>query len=114
MTNKKTTQYYEAIYSEKENVRLEATKERSIALATGWYSMVSALNAKSVACAMGAVSVVKGVKGSWLVIADWEYNGDRHIFKGVVIAQVDNEKVKANTWYETRDGQLWENPNLGE
>lgn len=56
----------------------------------------------------------KGVKGSFLVLADWEGNEDRYwtqnewILKGAKMVQVDGEKIKEDTWYTMVDGNIIE------
>ena len=60
--------------------------------------------------------------GSYLVFADWEYNGnaddddfekadagiDSWTFKGAKMIRVDGETIKENTWYTIRNGEVLE------
>lgn len=90
--------------------------------ATGYYGASSADNATAVAIAWGACSKAKGVIGSHLVLADWEYNGDADdddcekadagidswTFKGAKMVRVDGETIKENTWYTIKNGEVLE------
>ena len=90
--------------------------------ATGYKGASSADNATAVAIAWGACSKAKGVIGSHLVFADWEYNGnaddddfekadagiDSWTFKGAKMVRVDGETIKENTWYTIRNGEVLE------
>ena len=90
--------------------------------ATGYKGASSADNATAVAIAWGAYSKAKGVIGSHLVFADWEYNGnaddddcekadagiDSWTFKGAKMVRVDGETIKENTWYTIRNGEVLE------
>ena len=90
--------------------------------ATGYKGASSADNATTVAIAWGACSKAKGVIGSHLVFADWEYNGnaddddfekadagiDSWTFKGAKMVRVDGETIKENTWYTIRNGEVLE------
>ena len=57
------------------------------------------------------------MKGSFLVLADWEckgkesdnyYKEDMWELKDAVMVRVDGEKVKENTWYTLKNGELME------
>ena len=60
--------------------------------------------------------MAKGVKGSTLVLAEWErIDNDARYWKeeawdfiGSLMVRVDGEKVKENTWYTLKNGELVE------
>lgn len=65
--------------------------------------------------AWGYKGKAKGVKGSFLVLADWEckgkesdnyYKEDMWELKGAVIVRVDGETIKEDTWYTMVDGKV--------
>lgn len=82
----------------------------------------SAMDPTAVAVAWGPYSKAKGVIGSHLVFADWEYNGNADdddydkansgivswTFKGAKMICVDGETVKENVWYTFKDGEIEE------
>ena len=59
----------------------------------------------------------KGVKGSFLVLADWEckenesssyWKEDMWKLKDAVMVRVDGETIKEDTWYTIIDGEVVE------
>ena len=65
--------------------------------------------------AWGYKGKAKGVKGSFLVLADWKCNGnesssywkeDMWELKDAVIVRVDGETIKEDTWYTMVDGKV--------
>ena len=50
----------------------------------------------------------KGGVGSLLVIGHGYFNGDKWVVDGYAHGVVDGEKIKADTWYEYRNGELVE------
>ena len=82
--------------------------------ATGDYGASSAKDPESIAIAWGYKGRVSGVKGSFLVLADWE--GDESEYwkpytwklKGAKMVRVDGEHIKENTWYTMRNGKIVE------
>ena len=82
--------------------------------ATGYKGASSAKDPESIAIAWGYKGRVSGVKGSFLVLADWE--GDESEYwkpytwklKGAKMVRVDGEHIKENTWYTMRNGKIVE------
>ena len=93
-----------------------ATGNCGASSATGYKSCSEAGDKESVAVAWGYKSKAKGVKGSYLVFADWEgneneyYKPDSWTLKGAKMVQVDGEIIKENTWYVIENGEIkeWE------
>ena len=58
----------------------------------------------------GLGSVVKAKVGSWITLAEWEYNKDkgRRVPKCVKTEFVDGERIKGDTWYKLKDGEFKE------
>lgn len=62
----------------------------------------------------GPESKASGVKGSRLVLAEWESNGGNYwdeetwTFKGAAMVTVDGKNIKENTWYGLRNGKVIE------
>jgi hypothetical protein len=54
--------------------------------------------------------MVKARKGSWITLAEWERNEekDRWVPKCVKTEFVDDERIKADTWYKLVDGEFKE------
>ena len=82
------------------------TGYRSVATNTGYYSAAIVDGKESVAVSLGAKGRAKGNVGCWIVLAEWDSESRRRI--DVKSFYVDGEKVKANTFYMLRDGELVE------
>lgn len=84
--------------------------------ATGYKGKSAAENPNSVAVAWGPEAMAKGVKGSTLVLAEWKridndawyWKEEAWEFVGSLMVRVDGEKVKENTWYTLKNGELVE------
>ena len=91
-----------------------ATGDYGASSATGYKGASSAKDPESIAIAWGYKGRVSGVKGSFLVLADWE--GDESEYwkpytwklKGAKMVRVDGEHIKENTWYTMRNGKIVE------
>ena len=66
----------------------------------------------SVAAGIGIGSIIKGAVGNWITLAEWTYTYDgskgRYIPVCVRSAQIDGEKLKADTWYKLSGGEFVE------
>lgn len=96
---------------------IEYTKERvkQEEDSDGDYGASSAEIPNSVAVAWGYKGKAKGVKGSFLVLADWKckgkeldnyYKEDMWELKDAVMVRVDGETIKEDTWYTMVDGKV--------
>jgi len=95
----------------------QATGDCSGAQATGNWSMATTNGLESashvdgkdaVAMAIGHKSKAKGTKGSWLVLAEWEQASEGWFIKDMKAIKVDDEQIKADTWYVLKDGEFVE------
>ena len=91
-----------------------ATGNCGASSATGYCGASSAKDPESIAIAWGYKGRVSGVKGSFLVLADWEgdeseyWKPDTWKLKGAKMVRVDGEHIKENTWYTMRNGKIVE------
>ena len=94
-----------------------ATGDYGASSATGYKGASSAENPNTVAVAWGYKGKAKGVKGSFLVLADWKckgkesdnyYKEDMWELKDAVMVRVDGETIKEDTWYTMVDGKVVE------
>lgn len=100
-----------------------ATGYKGASSATGDYGASSAESPNAVAVAWGYKGKAKGVKGSFLVLADWECNGnesssywkeDMWELKDAVMVRVDGETIKEDTWHTMVDGKVVNEEKLNE
>ena len=81
---------------------------------TGYRGKAEANHPNSMAAAWGPESMARGVKGATLVFAEWKSNGGYYWeektweFVESLMVRVDGEKVKENTWYTLKNGELVE------
>lgn len=107
-----------AIEYTKERVKpeAEANEDCGASSATGYKGKSAAENQNSVAVAWGPEAMAKGVKGSTLVLAEWKridndawyWKEEAWEFVESLMVRVDGEKVKENTWYTLKNGELVE------
>ena len=83
---------------------------QSVATNTGEYSAASVEGQESVAAALGIEGRAKGAKGCWIVLAEWTYDKEKYKWHRVDVQcfYVDDEKIKADTYYMLKDGVLTE------
>ena len=89
-------------------------KKCSVSSANGYHSSSVANNPESIAVAWGCRGRAQGVKGSYLVLADWKCNENNErdrskwVLKDAKMVQVDGVKIKENTWYTMKHGEIVE------
>ena len=78
------------------------------AAAQGDYGHAEVDGKEAIAAAFGINGKAKACLGSWIILAEWELkNGNWHI-AAVKTAQIDGEKLKADTWYILKNGKFEE------
>ena len=82
---------------------------RSAAINTGDSSYAEVAGDGSVAIVTGSNSEAKAGLGSAIVVVErGEFNGKTYPLLNIKAAIVDGEKIKADTWYELRNGEFME------
>ena len=91
-----------------------ATGNYGASSATGYKGSSEAQDSESIAVAWGYHGRARGVKGSYLVLADWEGNENNYWMqeewnlKSAKMVRVDGDKIKENTWYTMVNGEIVE------
>ena len=91
-----------------------ATGNCGASSATGYKGASEANDPESIAVAWGYHGKARGVKGAYLVLADWEgdegnyWTQDSWNLKGAKMVRVDGETIKENTWYTMVNGEIVE------
>ena len=77
---------------------------------SGNYAKIDSTGEDSVICCAGHNSIVKAKKGSWITLAEWEYNEakGRWIPRCVKTEYVDGEHIKEDTFYKLENGKFIE------
>ena len=86
-----------------------STGTRGAASSTGYQGAASAGHPTGIAVAWGREGKAKGVKGAHIVLAEWgKWNGKEYPLINAKMAVVDGEKVKEDTYYTLKNGELVE------
>ena len=58
----------------------------------------------------GKESKAKAKVGSWITLAEWEWNCEKNRYVPVCVKTefVDGDKIKADTWYRLKNGEFVE------
>jgi len=83
--------------------RLAASGNASQLAASGNDSRLAMEAGDSIAAAIGPNSKIKGKKGDWMVLA--EYNDDGKVIR-VVSGKIDDKKLKEDVWYSVKGGKF--------
>ena len=77
---------------------------------SGNWAQIASLGKHSVICCAGNDSIVKAKKGSWITLAEWQYNKVECALIPVCVKTeyVDGEKIKADTPYKLVNGKFEE------
>lgn len=80
----------------------------SVASNTGDCSVASNTGEKGISSSLGVNSKAKGLKGTWLVLAEWVIVDGGYEVKEVKTVKVDGKKIKTDTLYQLIDGKFVE------
>lgn len=77
---------------------------------SGDYSNLIMNGDDSVGACVGFRGRIKGKKGCWITLAEWEFDGSKERFVPVCVksAQIDGEILKEDTWYTLENGKFVE------
>ena len=64
----------------------------------------------SVVMCAGNKTRAKAKVGSWITLAEWEWNDEKNRYVPVCVKTeyVDGDRIKADTWYQLKDGEFIE------
>ena len=86
--------------------RVTSTTGESAHSATTGYSAESSVSGKNaIAASLGVKGKAKGVKGDWLVLAEYRDDGS---IKAIRVAHIGGKKIKPDTFYTLKDGKFTE------
>jgi len=87
-----------------------ATGRYGASVTTGVFSSSESGNPTAIAIGWGYRNKVKGAKGSYLVLSEWEFvdgeNGEIELLKGVRLVHIDGKRYKPGVWYTLTDGKV--------
>ena len=85
-----------------------AQGNRGHAAAQGDWGHAEVRGKNAIAAAFGIAGAARAALDSWIMCAEWEWNGEERNIKDVKAAKIDGEKLKADTWYGLKDGSFVE------
>ena len=83
------------------------TGVRAHAATTGAEAHAATTGKNSISAALGKESKAKAALNSWIVLSEWVWDREWKL-KDVKTAQVDGEKIKADTYYQLKGGEFVE------
>ena len=110
---------YSKVASTGECSKVASTGDRSKVASTGDYSAVASTGFNSkvastgeccIICCAGIGSHAKAKKGSWITLAEWEWDKEKGRYVPVCVKteQVDGERIKEDVFYTLKDGEFQE------
>ena len=77
---------------------------------SGDYAKIDSTGDDSVIMCAGNKSKAKAKIGSWITLAEWEWSDDKNRYVPVCVKTeyVDGENIKADTWYQLKNGKFVE------
>ena len=77
---------------------------------SGDYAKIDSTGEDSVIMCAGKESKAKAKAGSWITLAEWEWNDKKNRYVPVCVKTeyVDGENIKADTWYQLKNGKFVE------
>ena len=77
---------------------------------SGDYAKIDSTGEDSVIMCAGKESKAKAKAGSWITLAEWEWNDEKNHYVPVCVKTeyVDGNNIKADTWYRLQKGEFIE------
>ena len=77
---------------------------------SGYYAQINSTGEDSVIMCAGNNSIAKAKVGSWITLSEWEWNDEKNHYVPVCVKTeyVDGENIKADTWYQLKNGKFVE------
>lgn len=77
---------------------------------SGYNAKIGSTGEDSVIMCAGNKSKAKAKIGSWITLAEWEWSDDKNRYVPVCVKTkyVDGENIKADTWYQLKNGKFVE------
>ena len=99
---------YAQLASSGDYAQLASSGDSAKLASSGYNAQLASSGKDSVVMSAGIDGKVKAAVGNWIAIAEWEVKVSHYAPVGIVVAKVDGEKVKADTWYKAENGQMVE------
>ena len=98
------------IGSSGDNAQIGSSGDNAKIGSSGDNAQIGSSGEDSVVMCAGEKSRAKATVGSWITLAEWKWNDKkkRNVPVCVKTEYVDGERIKADTWYQLKDGEFVE------
>lgn len=95
----------------------KSDKEEDVIASSGIYAKVASsgdgannnITGKNSVCFdCGTGGIIKGVKGTYIALCEWYYDGNEWKIRGTATVQIDGKVLKENTYYGLYNGKITE------
>ena len=102
--------YYAQIGSSGDSAKIGSSGDSAKIGSSGDSAKIDSTGEDSVVMCAGNKSRAKAKVGSWITLAEWEWNDEKNRYVPVCVKTeyVDGDRIKADTWYQLKDGEFIE------
>ena len=102
--------YYAQIGSSGDYAQIGSSGYSAQIGSSGYYAKIDSTGEDSVVMCAGNNSMAKAKVGSWITLAEWEWNDEKNHYVPVCVKTeyVDGNNIKADTWYQLKNGEFVE------
>ena len=102
--------YYAQIGSSGDSAKIGSSGDYAKIGSSGDSAQIDSTGEDSVVMCAGNKSRAKAKVGSWITLAEWEWNDEKNRYVPVCVKTeyVDGDRIKADTWYQLKDGEFIE------
>ena len=101
---------YARLASSGDYAQLASSGDYARLASSGDYARLAIEGESSVGANIGIDGIIKGCKGTWITLAEYEYDEEKYEYVCVCVksAQIDGEILKEDTWYQLKNGEFVE------
>ncbi len=101
---------YAQIGSSGDSAKIGSSGDYAQIGSSGYSAKIDSTGEDSVIMCAGNKSKAKAKIGSWITLAEWEWSDDKNRYVPVCVKTeyVDGENIKADTWYQLKNGKFVE------
>ena len=102
--------YYAQIGSSGNSAQIGSSGYYAQIGSSGYYAQIDSTGEDSVIMCAGNSSIAKAKVGSWITLAEWKWSDEKNHNVPVCVKTeyVDGENIKADTWYQLKNGKFVE------
>ena len=102
--------YYAQIGSSGDYAKIGSSGDYAKIGSSGYSAKIDSTGEDSVIMCAGNSSIAKAKVGSWITLAEWKWSDEkkRNVPVCVKTEYVDGENIKADTWYQLKNGKFVE------